>query len=752
MHELFNEEKYKEAARKAYEFLKRMLDPSAWEVQPYYGENYPEDYAYKLMWGGAKEIPDDAERIDPNYIQPEQYYYPGYTGVIRGTYRLPEDEDPRNFAVAVYRVSSSSRSIECFCPLLTEVDDNGNISYVWSTGRLVEAWEYYLHAFDRENPYMMDESGGYVPWESTETNPDPVRYYKTEFSTTKVVYWYWAETEVGGSSTYAYEIELVRKDWNVTVTDEVRQEYLSDPARDGYTRSDYIGIAGMETLDGLSLIDRASVKEYYDGWIGEDDLPLETPELPEYITDYDTEILSQSFRLPEPEERHRGFIEYGYSRFVDYKIYLYALVLGDAEYLNAETSLWSDVIYPLPDNPPPIPELTEDITDIVVMLGDSASRRNITFLSTVDTADGVEVEIVGDGTTAAENKGYITEKYSHVTYKATVKIPDGDFEYILRAGGTETPVTAMSGRPATTNVYQFIAAGDPQITNDKSVANWQESLAKAFEMYPDAGFIATLGDNVDAQVDMSLAEQQFTGFLSPPEMKTHPLLTVMGNHDDNMGFAGHFFAPRESGYGVKGGQGDYWTRHDKTLIMVLNTNAKDEQIQEHIDFINETVDYYVNANGRPAWTIVMFHHSIFQPTNTAEEEQYVLLRSALAPCFSQNRVDLVLMGHVHSYCRTHMLDCSELSVGDTVTESNIVPESGDSEFTKTEKGQTLYVTLNSASGSKYYPLSGEHWYAAKTEQELIPNISCVDVDASRIIITTHRTSDMSIVDQFTLRK
>ena len=63
---------------------------------------------------------------------------------------------------------------------------------------------------------------------------------------------------------------------------------------------------------------------------------------------------SQSFRLPETDKEHQGFIEYGYSRFEDYKINLYALVLGDAEYLNAQTILWSDVIYPLPDNPPPI--------------------------------------------------------------------------------------------------------------------------------------------------------------------------------------------------------------------------------------------------------------------------------------------------------------------------------------------------------------------------------------------------------------
>lgn len=752
MHELFKEEKYSVAASKAYEFIKRMLNPAFWEVIPYYGEHYPQDYVGKLMWGGAKDIPEDAVRVDPNYIQPEKYYPPGYKGVMRGTFQLPEGEDPQNYAVAVYRISGSSRSIECFCPLFTETLEDGTVVHSWSTGRFVEAWEYYLSAYDRDNPYMMDGSGNYVPWEESEDGYSPMKYYKTEFSTSKVIYWYWAETEVGSDSTYSYEIEFVRKDWIVPVTDEVRQSYLSKPARDGYTRPDYLGIGSMENLNIFDILTRSSMKETYSGWIGKDDLPIETPSLPEYITSYNTELQSQSFRMPEPEKRHKGFIEYGYSRFVDYKIYLYTLVPGDAEYLNGETSLWSDVIYPLPDNPPPIPELVDEIIDIVVMLGASTSKRNITFLSTVNSADRGSVEIVGSSTTAATNEGYISEKFSHVTYKATISIPREPFEYILKADTVSTEPTAMASRPAETNVYKFIAVGDPQITTEKSAENWRDSMQKAFELYPDAQFIATLGDNVDAQLDITLAEQQFSMFLSPPELKTHPLISVMGNHDDNMGFPGHFYAPNESSNGVEGGQGDYWTRYDETLFMVLNTNAKEERIQEHIDFINETMDYYVNAYGRPKWTIVMFHHSLFQPTNTAEESQYVNLRNALAPVFSKHRVDLVLMGHVHSYCRTHVMDCSDLAEGEAVTEANIVPNSNGSEFTKVSNGQTLYVTLNSASGSKYYPLTDDHWYVVKSEQEMIPNVTCVDVDNDRIVLTTHRTSDMSIVDEFTLRK
>ncbi len=183
MHDIFNEDKYKEAANKAYDFIKRMLDPSAWEVEPYYGEHYDENYAHQLMWGGVRNIPDDAVRIDPNYIQPSQYYPPGYVGVMRGTYKLPEGEDPKNYAVVIYRVSGSARSIECFCPLFTETADDGTVSYTWSTGRLVEAWEYYLQAYDRESPYMTDGAGGYIPWESSESGGSPTKYYKTDFTT-----------------------------------------------------------------------------------------------------------------------------------------------------------------------------------------------------------------------------------------------------------------------------------------------------------------------------------------------------------------------------------------------------------------------------------------------------------------------------------------------------------------------------------------------------------------------------------------
>ena len=237
MKHIFTDQKYKEAADKALDFIKRMLDPSEWLVQPYYGEYYDDEYHGGLMWGGAKGIPDDAKRVDPQYIQPKEYYYPGYVGVIEGTYNLPAGENPADYAVGVYTIGSDARKLFCYCPLLTRELEDGSVENYWCTGRLVEAWEFYQKTYDREDPYMQDASGNYVPWEpDPETGAEPVRWYKTEFSTSKVIYWYWAKVKVGEEegtdlpSPKAYEIELVRKDWRVAVTSDVLNKYLSRPA------------------------------------------------------------------------------------------------------------------------------------------------------------------------------------------------------------------------------------------------------------------------------------------------------------------------------------------------------------------------------------------------------------------------------------------------------------------------------------------------------------------------------------------
>ena len=63
------------------------------------------------------------------------------------------------------------------------------------------------------------------------------------------------------------------------------------------------------------------------------------------------------------------------------------------------------------------------------------------------------------------------------------------------------------------------------------------------------------------------------------------------------------------------------------------------------------------------------------------------------------------------------------------------------------------MTANSASGSKYYEIQNMQFpYAAVKNQEHTPNISRVDVTDNSFTITTYRTSDMSVVDTFTINR
>ena len=76
-----------------------------------------------------------------------------------------------------------------------------------------------------------------------------------------------------------------------------------------------------------------------------------------------------------------------------------------------------------------------------------------------------------------------------------------------------------------------------------------------------------------------------------------------------------------------------------------------------------------------------------------------------------------------------------------------VPES----VTDPAEGEVLYVTANSASGSKYYSIHNKDFpYAAVMNQESTPNITNVEVTDNSFAITTYRTTDMSEVDHFTI--
>ena len=92
--------------------------------------------------------------------------------------------------------------------------------------------------------------------------------------------------------------------------------------------------------------------------------------------------------------------------------------------------------------------------------------------------------------------------------------------------------------------------------------------------------------------------------------------------------------------------------------------------------------------------------------------------------------------------------------GTTALKDESFDQNGNPIHEVTDPKGLTYITANSASGSKYYEftsnLSGD--YIAVKNQEHTPNITKLDVKDNQLKIVTYRTSDLSVVDDFTINK
>jgi predicted phosphodiesterase len=157
------------------------------------------------------------------------------------------------------------------------------------------------------------------------------------------------------------------------------------------------------------------------------------------------------------------------------------------------------------------------------------------------------------------------------------------------------------------------------------------------------------------QVDDPYNEEQYADYFSPGRLKQIPFATAVGNHDASELYRYHFHVPNESSFGRTSAGGDYWFAYGDALFMVLNTNKKDGEgkaavrnVGEHIAFMKETLE----KNQKAKWKFVVFHHSIYSAANHSQDRDIIRLRRDLVPALDALGIDVVFMGHDHSYVRT----------------------------------------------------------------------------------------------------
>ncbi len=384
--------------------------------------------------------------------------------------------------------------------------------------------------------------------------------------------------------------------------------------------------------------------------------------------------------------------------------------------------------------------------------------------------------------------------YNHVT--VTGLEPNTTYYYTVEKNGVQTEVETYETQSFDT--VKMLYVGDPQIGASKGqpqggetlaaesgAANtaarndafgWNRTLEAALAQDPDVSFIISAGDQVNKTGQAK--EEEYAGYLSPDVLAGLPVATTIGNHDSlNADYMYHFNNPNATEYGATQAGGDYYYSYGNGLFIVLNTN--NYNVAEHEQAIQEAIASDPNA----AWRIVTIHQDIYGSGLDHSDTDGMILRTQLTPIFDEYDIDVVLQGHDHTYSRSKLLYGDGQTHGTyefqlnadgsdydwdtpttprpTSTRSPCTPRMATPPVrpcwttsrrttaatplrppcgnTVVNPNGTLYMTANSASGSKFYELiSAQQDYIAERSQNWLPSWSVITLSEDSFSIDTYQ--------------
>ena len=386
---------------------------------------------------------------------------------------------------------------------------------------------------------------------------------------------------------------------------------------------------------------------------------------------------------------------------------------------------------------------------INLTVGNNEESMNVTWyansskkgqLQIVKAAQLVNSQFPSQSTTI-DVEGQLSNDGNYYYYQATINNLEENTKYAYRLVNEETISDIYTFETKDFDgSYSFILAGDPQIgASGNAISDtegWDKTLKDSVDKF-DPNFILSVGD----QVNTASSESQYAGYLEHSQLTSVPQATTVGNHDSSSNaYNQHFNLPNETEYGKTTAGSDYWYVYNNTLFMDINTN--NTSTAEHKAFMQEAIE----KNSDVRWKVVVFHHSIYSVASHAVEDSILQRRQELAPVFDELGIDVVLMGHDHVYVRSHIMKGLQVSQKTTGLSSITDPDG------------ILYVTANSASGSKYYDIKTNIStdFVDTMDQSKQRSISHIEVSENEFKISTYlynsNTSEWTNLDQFSIIK
>ncbi|GAA1494384.1 fibronectin type III domain-containing protein [Curtobacterium herbarum] len=311
--------------------------------------------------------------------------------------------------------------------------------------------------------------------------------------------------------------------------------------------------------------------------------------------------------------------------------------------------------------------------------------------------------------------------------------------------------------------FDFLFFGDPQIGSsgfvDDDGAGWADTLQYATTKEKNAELLVSGGD----QVENANNEYQWGAFADSSDvLKRYPWASTIGNHDvGGKSYEQHNQLPNSlkvpdfypGGNTATNSGGDYWYMYKGVLFIDINSNAyAGGSDAAHVNYVRDVI----TRHGDDAkWTALVYHHSIYSPADHANDKDNQQRRFDFTRAFSDMGVDIVLQGHDHSYSRSYAIKNGQ--------KANPAEQPGADEVFA-GPGGVIYLTANSASGSKYYDLTtpdatqgsygadpldptGQRHFANSVEnQEHVRTYVKVGVTDDNLAVTTVRAGDCTTLN------
>ena len=394
-------------------------------------------------------------------------------------------------------------------------------------------------------------------------------------------------------------------------------------------------------------------------------------------------------------------------------------------------------------------ETTVEQKALNLTIGEDETKMNLTWYANTNTSGTVQLakagamingEFPSQFTTVEATNNQANDKRFYYN-QATLANLEENTKYVYRVvNGDQVSKIYDFTTKDFDGSYNFIFAGDPQIgasgSASKDTEGWDKTLSDSINKF-NPNFILSAGDQVNTASD----ENQYSGYLDHEELTSVPQATTIGNHDSSSNaYTQHFNLPNETAKGETAAGTDYWYVYNNTLFMNINTN--NTSTAEHKAFMKEAI----KENQDVRWKVVVFHHSVYSVASHSVESSILKRREELTPVFDDLGIDVVLMGHDHVYVRSNMMKGMKVSQETKDLTSVTDPEG------------ILYLTANSASGSKYYDIKTNIStdFVAKMDQSKQRSISNIEVSENSFKVTTYlynsNDNQWSTLDEFTINK